>query len=295
MSKRKFAPEFGEVKASSQAYERLIDYAMHIPTGGGWKTMCYIARHTVGFNKVRDSISLSQICRGIKTRDGRRLDYGTGLSRKAAVRAVAELEAKKLVIVERGFRADTNGYAVNWSLIGNSRKETSGESKPTDSGDSKPEVVANRNTQPTVQPTGLQPTGSRDTDCPVTNRKERDSQPGVSLPPSKPKQYQKLRTYLAHYMGGGKAPADPRDFPSDRQVVDVIDSALGATEADVCKCLLHLYNERGLRPGTEHGPRHYKWFPTVVEDYFNKQASRAEVAGARGGDYWSSDGASREA
>jgi hypothetical protein len=102
----------GGFQSSSQAYEALIDFKMHAVSGGAWKALSYIARRTIGFAKDADAISLTQICDGITTRDGRRLDYGTGLSRSAAVRALGELEAKGYVSIDRGGGAEVNNYRL---------------------------------------------------------------------------------------------------------------------------------------------------------------------------------------
>jgi hypothetical protein len=45
----------------------------------------------------------------------------------------------------------------------------------------------------------------------------------------------------------------------------------GAREGEVVDCLRYLRNERGLRPGTKNGPRHFSWFKTVVADYFRQK------------------------
>ena len=102
----------GGFQSSSQAYEALIDFKMHAVSGGAWKALSYIARRTIGFAKDADAISLTQICDGITTRDGRRLDHGTGLSRSAAVRALGELEAKGYVSIDRGGGAEVNNYRL---------------------------------------------------------------------------------------------------------------------------------------------------------------------------------------
>lgn len=71
-------------------------------------------------------------------------------------------------------------------------------------------------------------------------------------------------------------------YPSDRLVVDVMEAAGAAGEEDVIRCLRYLREERGLLPGTKHGPRGFSWFKTVVADYFLQKADR-EVAFGRGG------------
>jgi Helix-turn-helix domain len=96
-------------------------------------------------------------------------------------------------------------------------------------------------------------------------------------------QYPRLREALASYMQGNDS--DARIYPTDRQVVDVKDSALGASELEIIECLRYLRQERGLLPGSRHGPRHFSWFPTVVVDYFRRERDRqaaATPAGASG-------------
>jgi hypothetical protein len=71
---------------------------------------------------------------------------------------------------------------------------------------------------------------------------------------------------------------DERVFPTERQVVDVMDAATGAPDDEVIACLQYLYNDRRLRPGTKHGPRHFSWFKTVVADYFRQKWERSNPA-----------------
>jgi hypothetical protein len=94
--------------------------------------------------------------------------------------------------------------------------------------------------------------------------------PGQNTPACK--QYPKLREALADYL---HEPSDgERIYPTDRHVVDVMDAAEGATEAEVLACLRYLSEERGLKPGTRNGPRSFSWFPTVVGDYFRQKRER---------------------
>jgi DNA-binding transcriptional regulator GbsR (MarR family) len=58
-----------------------LDVFMPHLTGAEWKCLCYIARRTFGFQKRADQIAFSQFENGITTKDGKVLDYGTGLSR----------------------------------------------------------------------------------------------------------------------------------------------------------------------------------------------------------------------
>ena len=108
-----------------------------------------------------------------------------------------------------------------------------------------------------------------------TSQKPRNARASVSLsekPKSKPKQYPALRTLMAQYMSGRTV--DPTIWPSDRQVLDVMAAAGGATEAEVKACLVRLHNERGLHPGTSTGPESWAWFATVVFEQFEKQRAR---------------------
>jgi hypothetical protein len=70
-------------------------------------------------------------------------------------------------------------------------------------------------------------------------------------------------------------------------VVEIINSAGGASEVDIIDCLQYLYRERGLKPGTKNGPRHFSWFPTVVGDYFRRKREREETADPVGSRGWS--------
>jgi hypothetical protein len=114
-----------------------------------------------------------------------------------------------------------------------------------------------------------------DLDYPPTNRKKRDSR--LESPSHVVcKQYPRLQEAIADYM---TAPGDERINPSARLVVDVMDSAGGASEDEVIRCLRYLREERGLRPGAKNGPRHLSWFKTVVADYFAQKRDRELVTG----------------
>ena len=78
-------------------------------------------------------------------------------------------------------------------------------------------------------------------------------------------------------------PGEERIYASTRLVVDIMDAAGGASEEAVLGCLRYLRQERGLRPGTKRGPRHFSWFKTVVADYFAQKRDQEFVAGNAGG------------
>ena len=81
--------------------DALLDHVMANLTGAEFKVLAYIVRRTFGFNKHADTISLDQICKGVKRIDGRLLDEGTGLSKKTAIAALKGLEDKGVIVADR--------------------------------------------------------------------------------------------------------------------------------------------------------------------------------------------------
>src|SRR5215211_8005026 len=65
------------------------------------RVLLYVIRRTFGFKKDSDSISLSQMVDGVKTRDGRVLDRGTGMSRRGVMKGCAGLVEKGVIRVEK--------------------------------------------------------------------------------------------------------------------------------------------------------------------------------------------------
>lgn len=81
-------------------------------SGAELKVLLYIIRRTFGFKKQSDTISLAQLNGGIKTRKGRQLDRGTGLS----LSAVKSLEKRGLIIVTRLKEEAGYNYVNTYSL-----------------------------------------------------------------------------------------------------------------------------------------------------------------------------------
>ncbi len=79
----------------------LFDRFLAELSGAELKVILYIIRRTLGFKKDSDQISLSQICTGIRTKAGKQLDRGTGLSLSTAKLAVKSLERRGLIEVGR--------------------------------------------------------------------------------------------------------------------------------------------------------------------------------------------------
>ena len=80
--------------------DELFDEILPDLSGAELKVLLYIIRRTFGFKKEADTISLSQICNGIQTKDGRPLDRGTGLNRDTVAKVVRNLEDGGYIVRE---------------------------------------------------------------------------------------------------------------------------------------------------------------------------------------------------
>lgn len=95
-------PGFPEtLEKSYWQFPSIINNYVHSLTGGEFKVLWYILRHTFGWQKEQDKLSINQICNGIARRDGTILDKGTGLSRKWVITALSSLESKGFVTIKR--------------------------------------------------------------------------------------------------------------------------------------------------------------------------------------------------
>ncbi len=81
------------------------------------KILLYAMRRTYGFKRDSDNISISQLLRGITTREGSRLDRGTGLSKKHLLKALDSLEEKGLLIRTRRHSEKNGDEATNYRLM----------------------------------------------------------------------------------------------------------------------------------------------------------------------------------
>lgn len=82
----------------TQTPNQIFDQLLNTLNGSQLKVLLYIVRRTFGFKKDNDNISLSQIVRGIKKRDGTIQDYGTGLSLTSVVKAIEQLIEQNVII-----------------------------------------------------------------------------------------------------------------------------------------------------------------------------------------------------
>src|SRR5438128_1373515 len=82
---------------TTQVPDQYLDELLPILSGAELKVLLYITRRTFGFKKDSDNISINQLIHGIRTRDGRTLDKGTGLSRDSVTRALKSLADKGII------------------------------------------------------------------------------------------------------------------------------------------------------------------------------------------------------
>jgi hypothetical protein len=86
---------------STPVPDAVFDELLTVLTGAELKALLYIIRRTFGFKKDSDNISLSQMLNGIRTKDGRILDKGAGLSKPTLLQALRSLQEKHLIETER--------------------------------------------------------------------------------------------------------------------------------------------------------------------------------------------------
>jgi hypothetical protein len=198
-----------------------------------------------------------------------------GISARQAQRYLAELERQAFIrrMPTRSKSGQgSNVYIFIWHPI---FKRAVTKMSPEGVTDPSPEGVTDSSPKDSQREESQIEEKNIDLDYPPTNRKNRDSRADAGDVRPRCKHYPRLREALADYM---TIPDDPeRIYPSDRQVVDVMDAGAGASEEEVIQCLHYLKEERGLRPGTRHGPRHFSWFKTVVADYCQQKRFRETV------------------
>ncbi len=73
-------------------YPKVLDNYWHFLSGSEQKVLDYILRHTWGFNKEADCISLSQLESGTKN-----LDKGTGLTKPTIIKSIRGLIYKGFI------------------------------------------------------------------------------------------------------------------------------------------------------------------------------------------------------
>lgn len=107
------------IPSYTQVPDLLFDILLPYLSDPELRVLLYIIRRTFGFKKDRDNISLQQITEGIVRRDGERLDYGCGVGKTAAIKAVKGL-VEKNIIAKQNNRSDERGdEATTYTLVFN--------------------------------------------------------------------------------------------------------------------------------------------------------------------------------
>lgn len=83
-------------------FPTIINGFVNILSGSEFKILWYVLRHTYGYQKDHDAISVSQLMNGIKKRDGTVVDAGTGIkNRKTIMIAIKNLIGLDFVAVKK--------------------------------------------------------------------------------------------------------------------------------------------------------------------------------------------------
>jgi len=96
---------------SSQIPNIILDLILPRISEAEARCLLYICRRTFGFHKDEDNISFTQFENGIKTSQGKRLDFGTGLSRPSVNSALQNLIKVGVISVQQ--RSKGNRYKLN--------------------------------------------------------------------------------------------------------------------------------------------------------------------------------------
>ncbi|MBA7501041.1 MAG: hypothetical protein GH144_10335 [Clostridia bacterium] len=100
----------------TQVPDELFDELLSQLNESELKTLLYVVRRTFGFKKDSDNISIAQICKGIKTKEGKILDRGTGLGKSSVARAIKGLEGKNIIIARRRKNQKKGFLPTSYSL-----------------------------------------------------------------------------------------------------------------------------------------------------------------------------------
>jgi hypothetical protein len=111
------------------------------------RCLLYICRRTFGFHKEADRISFSQFIDGIKTKEGKILDYGAGLARASVAKGLKHLTLAGVISMKKTTKG--NYYQINLQMdIEKVVQLVNQYSRHTKSGSAtRPKVVQQVNTQ----------------------------------------------------------------------------------------------------------------------------------------------------
>lgn len=94
----------------------VFDVLMPQLTDPELRVLLYIIRRTFGFKRAHDDISLKQMVEGIRTREGRVLDRGTGISKAGVARGLKGLQVKGVIIAAHNSSAERGNEPTTYAL-----------------------------------------------------------------------------------------------------------------------------------------------------------------------------------
>jgi len=94
----------------------VFDVLMPQLTDPELRVLLYIIRRTFGFKRDHDDISLKQMVEGIRTRNGRVLDRGTGISKAGVARGLKGLQVKGIIVAEHNSSAERGNEPTTYAL-----------------------------------------------------------------------------------------------------------------------------------------------------------------------------------
>lgn len=100
----------------TQVPDELFDLLMPALSDAELRVLLYIVRRTFGFKRDSDTISLSQMVSGIKTRNGQVLDTGTGLSKSTVARGLKSLREKGIIVATRNASKERGDQPTTYRL-----------------------------------------------------------------------------------------------------------------------------------------------------------------------------------
>ena len=96
--------------------DEVFDVLMPNLSDAQFRVLMYIIRRTFGFKKNSDDISLKQMVEGIRTKDGRVLDGGTGLSKSAVAKGAKDLVGMGVIEAIRNRSAERGNEPTTYRL-----------------------------------------------------------------------------------------------------------------------------------------------------------------------------------
>lgn len=116
----------------------VFDVLMPELTDPELRALLYIIRRTFGFKKDSDDISLKQMVEGIRTRDGRVLDGGAGMSKASAARGLRGLAEKGIILATRNSSRERGDEPTSYELRFRDGKQSQGPDRPVSQSETPP-------------------------------------------------------------------------------------------------------------------------------------------------------------